>query len=305
MKLNEKLMKIRKEKGLSQEEFGNEINVSRQAVSKWENGETKPDVEKLQEIGKKFNISFDYLLNDELDEPQPHVIPKNNKKFILKIVVIIVLVYLLICLYKFIAFYRFFLIANSFSEENYQMVTDFQSSNIFNGNSTAMFFTTKSGNEIIEYTHLPDSEDPAILNSITYTNTTEKTKYTLDYDGSSQKYYYREQSYDPSSAEMNYVKETTLDTIPSNFKNIFLASINPCYFVSIFNREITYYSLLHHAKQRITLTNDYLISNVSLKTEYDGNVSINYSYDYVPGHFKNNNRIENPLEKYKDMIIYE
>lgn len=68
MKLNEKLIKLRKENGLSQEEFGNEINVSRQAVSKWENQETKPDIDKIQEIGKRFNVSFDYLLNDEIEE---------------------------------------------------------------------------------------------------------------------------------------------------------------------------------------------------------------------------------------------
>ena len=67
MKLNEKIMKLRKEKGLSQEELGNEINVSRQAVSKWEAEQTKPDIDKLKEIAKFFDVSFEYLLNDEID----------------------------------------------------------------------------------------------------------------------------------------------------------------------------------------------------------------------------------------------
>ena len=67
MKLSEKIIKLRKEQGLSQEEFGNEIHVSRQAVSKWENDESKPDTDKIQEIVRKFGVSYEYLLNDEVE----------------------------------------------------------------------------------------------------------------------------------------------------------------------------------------------------------------------------------------------
>ena len=124
MKLSEKLIKLRKEKGLSQEEFGNEINVSRQAVSKWENEEAKPDTDKIQEIVKKFNVSYEYLLNDEIESMD--VNPKNEtktkkKRKGLKIVLIILLIYLLVCTYKFIAFSKFYLVAKSFDEENYSI----------------------------------------------------------------------------------------------------------------------------------------------------------------------------------------
>ena len=102
MKLSEKLIKLRKEKGLSQEEFGNEVNVSRQAVSKWENEESKPDIDKIQEIGKKFNISYDYLLNDEI-ETMEEIPKKECKKYkgkvVLKVILVILLIYLLICIY--------------------------------------------------------------------------------------------------------------------------------------------------------------------------------------------------------------
>ena len=47
MKFNEKLIKLRKEMGLSQEELGNKLNVARQTVSKWELGETTPEMDKL------------------------------------------------------------------------------------------------------------------------------------------------------------------------------------------------------------------------------------------------------------------
>lgn len=82
MKLNEKLIKLRKEKGLSQEEFGNEINVSRQAVSKWENEESTPDIDKIRDIANKFNVSYDYLLNDtyELDQNTTKIREATPKK---------------------------------------------------------------------------------------------------------------------------------------------------------------------------------------------------------------------------------
>jgi len=64
MKFNEKLTKLRKMEGLSQEELGYRLNVTRQTVSKWELGQTTPEMDKLIEIGKIFNISVDDLLND-------------------------------------------------------------------------------------------------------------------------------------------------------------------------------------------------------------------------------------------------
>ena len=69
MKLNEKIIKLRKDNNLSQEDFGNKLNISRQAVSKWEHEETKPEIDKIKDIRKIFNVSCDYLLNDEIDNP--------------------------------------------------------------------------------------------------------------------------------------------------------------------------------------------------------------------------------------------
>ena len=52
MKFCDKLQKIRKENNITQEGLADRLNVSRQAVSKWENGETYPDTEKLIQISK-------------------------------------------------------------------------------------------------------------------------------------------------------------------------------------------------------------------------------------------------------------
>ena len=65
MKFNEKLIKMRKEIGLSQEELGNKLNVARQTVSKWELGETTPEMDKLIKISEVFNITLDELIKDE------------------------------------------------------------------------------------------------------------------------------------------------------------------------------------------------------------------------------------------------
>ena len=69
MKFNEKLIELRKAKGLSQEELGNELGVSRQTVSKWELGQSYPDFQKLVILSDFFNISLDKLIKDiDLDD---------------------------------------------------------------------------------------------------------------------------------------------------------------------------------------------------------------------------------------------
>lgn len=67
MILSEKIMELRKRNGLSQEEFGAEIGVSRQAVSKWEMAQSTPDLNKIMAISEFFGVPTDFLLKDEYD----------------------------------------------------------------------------------------------------------------------------------------------------------------------------------------------------------------------------------------------
>lgn len=67
MTFGEKLYKLRKEKGLSQEALADHMNTTRQAVSKWENDQAFPETEKLLILGNLFQVSIDYLLK-ETDE---------------------------------------------------------------------------------------------------------------------------------------------------------------------------------------------------------------------------------------------
>lgn len=67
MKFSEKLMNLRRSKGWSQDEFAQQIGVTRQTVSKWELDQTVPDMNKLIDISKVFGISLDELVNDMED----------------------------------------------------------------------------------------------------------------------------------------------------------------------------------------------------------------------------------------------
>lgn len=69
MTLGQKLKEIRKRFGMSQEQLVEILNVSRQAITKWENDGGLPDVSNLQEIAKTFGITVDYLLDDENQLP--------------------------------------------------------------------------------------------------------------------------------------------------------------------------------------------------------------------------------------------
>lgn len=60
--MKERINLLRKKMGLSQEELANKIGVSRQAVSKWESGQSMPDLDKIIALSDLFGVSTDYIL---------------------------------------------------------------------------------------------------------------------------------------------------------------------------------------------------------------------------------------------------
>ncbi|MBE5966648.1 MAG: helix-turn-helix transcriptional regulator [Lachnospiraceae bacterium] len=62
MEFNKKLYDLRKKSGISQEELANEVNVTRQTISKWELGESTPDMEKMIALSNYFDITLDELV---------------------------------------------------------------------------------------------------------------------------------------------------------------------------------------------------------------------------------------------------
>ena len=68
MTLGEKLQTLRRSRGLSQEQLAEILEVSRQAVSKWENSESAPDLDRLRAICTYFGVTTDYLIWDEPED---------------------------------------------------------------------------------------------------------------------------------------------------------------------------------------------------------------------------------------------
>ena len=71
MALPEKLYALRKKSGLSQEQLAEALNVSRQAISKWEGGSAMPESDKLLALSNYFGVSLDYLLKDGAPNAAP------------------------------------------------------------------------------------------------------------------------------------------------------------------------------------------------------------------------------------------
>lgn len=71
MILADKIIELRKKLGWSQEQLAEQLEVSRQSVSKWESGMSIPDIEKIVKMSALFGVSTDYLLRDDLGEVLP------------------------------------------------------------------------------------------------------------------------------------------------------------------------------------------------------------------------------------------
>lgn len=80
MILAEKIALLRRQTGWSQEELANQLNVSRQAVSKWEGGASIPDLDKILKLSALFEVTTDYLLKEELEQPDAAVpVPQEER----------------------------------------------------------------------------------------------------------------------------------------------------------------------------------------------------------------------------------
>lgn len=78
MDFNNRLYQLRKQKGFSQEELANRLNVSRQTVSKWEVGDSTPDMEKLIAMSDLFDVSLDKLVMGKEDKTEEGATAKSD-----------------------------------------------------------------------------------------------------------------------------------------------------------------------------------------------------------------------------------
>ena len=86
MKLDEKLVSLRKKKGITQAELAETVQVSRQAVSKWESGSSLPSTENLRGLSELYGVPVDYLLNESEEVHEVVHVPKEEREDIPKLV---------------------------------------------------------------------------------------------------------------------------------------------------------------------------------------------------------------------------
>lgn len=80
MKLADKILILRKQQGLSQEALAEQMDISRQTISRWEMGTAQPDASNILQLSKLFGVTADYLLNDDYESDQDVPIVKNTEK---------------------------------------------------------------------------------------------------------------------------------------------------------------------------------------------------------------------------------
>ena len=85
MGIGERILHLRKKMGISQEELADQIGVSRQAVSKWESGQSIPDIDKVIALSDFFNVTTDYILKgvESSSSSTTHVSKKYYSGFII------------------------------------------------------------------------------------------------------------------------------------------------------------------------------------------------------------------------------
>ena len=108
MKLEEKLVSLRKAKGLSQMKLAEMMNVSRQAISRWEVGAAVPSTDNLKYLGRLYDVHLEYLLHDDAPEPRDNVTADPagqrktfRRKFLIVIVSLLVKMSVITCIYVY------------------------------------------------------------------------------------------------------------------------------------------------------------------------------------------------------------
>ena len=101
MDLGNKIFKLRKELGFSQEELAEKLGVTRQTISKWELGETTPDIKQAKSLSKVFNISLDELTGNDVNRILVEKVSNTEKLAgiiikILKVIGVVFVVFLIV-----------------------------------------------------------------------------------------------------------------------------------------------------------------------------------------------------------------
>ena len=112
MDLGNKILKLRKKKGYSQEELAEKLDVTRQTISNWELGSTQPNPEQLKGLSKILNVSIDEMLDNDIKGVIVEKVSNTEKLAgiiikILKVFGILIILYVILMFVALIAFMAF------------------------------------------------------------------------------------------------------------------------------------------------------------------------------------------------------
>ena len=112
MEIGNKILELRKKNNLSQEALAEKIGVSRQTISKWELGETSPDIKQAKELSKVFNVSLDELTDNDIKNVLEAKVSNTEKLAgiiikILKVIGILSIIYVILFVIALILFTAF------------------------------------------------------------------------------------------------------------------------------------------------------------------------------------------------------
>ena len=156
MKFNEILTRERKARGFSQEDLAAKINVSRQAISKWETGDAMPDLNNLLLLATALDISLDALCGRETTAPTPAATPAAKKKSYLWLLLLIPLAILTVIL------------SLSYARRNIVPAEESSLDSIATELTVTGLNFTPAGNDDLEYEFTPNISGEDLTYSITF-----------------------------------------------------------------------------------------------------------------------------------------
>lgn len=232
MSFGENLISLRKQMGWSQDDLANNLNLSRQAISKWENDTSKPDIDNVKKISKIFSVTIDDLLNNEVPKEKAVAldVKKEEKKertiTIVKLMIIAVIVlYVISVIYKFASL---LIIVNGVQKyanlSNYHyVITTYDENGLaekeecwFKDGVSKVFRTTYSNNEITEQVNISIDYNQEfgytknmLNNTFTEINFTEYVNFHNDYKDGGQ--FYSSLPVDIRNPKLLYIFYESLD----------------------------------------------------------------------------------------------
>ena len=120
LKIGNKILELRKKSNLSQENLSELLGVSRQTISKWETGETSPDLKQAASISKIFNVSLDELVDNNIKEVIVEKVSNTEALagIIIKILKVIGILFLVFLIIDIVALILFSVVKNENSFES-------------------------------------------------------------------------------------------------------------------------------------------------------------------------------------------